>query len=66
MTSEQVLTLAVRRYVIVGSRPFQDVMDAIYAGISRPDIEGLFRQLAAATSFEQFGTLVAQAQGAPA
>ena len=63
MASEQVLTLAVRRYVIVGDRPFQDVMDAIYAGISRPDIEGLFRQLAAATSFEQFSSLVAQAQG---
>jgi hypothetical protein len=63
MASEQVLTLAVRRYVIVGDRPFQDVMDAIYAGISRPDIEGLFRQLAASTSYEQFRTLVAQAQG---
>jgi hypothetical protein len=49
--------------VIVGGRPFQDVMDAIHAGISRPDIEGLFRQLAAATSFEQFSSLVAQAQG---
>jgi hypothetical protein len=35
MTSEQVLTLAVRRYVIAGDRPFQDVMDAIYAGISQ-------------------------------
>jgi hypothetical protein len=63
MTSEQVLTLAVRRHVIVGDRPFQDVMDAIYAGISRPDIEGLFRQLAVATSFDQFSSLVAQAQG---
>ena len=63
MTSEQVLTLAVRRYVIAGDRPFQDVMDAIYAGISRPDIEGLFRQLAASTSYEQFSALVAQAQG---
>ena len=66
MASEQVLTLAVRRYVIVGDRPFQDVMDAIYAGISRPDIEGLFRQLAAATSFEQFSSLVAQPRATPA
>jgi Domain of unknown function DUF302 len=63
MASEQVLTLAVRRHVIVGDRPFQDVMDAIYAGISRPDIDGLFRQLAASTSYEQFSALVAQAQG---
>ena len=31
MASKQVLTLAVRRYVIAGDRPFQDVMDAIYA-----------------------------------
>jgi uncharacterized protein (DUF302 family) len=63
MTSEQVLTLAVRRYVIVSDRPFQDVMDAIYTGISRPDIGALFHQLAAATSHEQFSALVAQAQG---
>jgi uncharacterized protein (DUF302 family) len=63
MTSEQVLTLAVRRYVIAGDRPFQDVMDAIHTGISRPDIEGLFRQLAASTSYEQFSALVSQAQG---
>jgi DNA-binding MarR family transcriptional regulator len=63
MASEQVLTLAVRRHVIVGDRPFQDVMDAIYAGISQPDINGLFRQLAASTSYEQFSALVAQAQG---
>jgi hypothetical protein len=63
MTSEQVLTLAVRRHVIIGDRPFHDVMDAIYTGISRPDIEGLFGQLAASTSYEQFSSLVAQAQG---
>src|ERR1700733_7052967 len=63
MTSEQVLTLTVRRYVIAGDRPLQDVMDAIYAGISRPDIEGLFRQLAASTSYEQSSALVGQAHG---
>src|ERR1700684_4569849 len=45
MTSEQVLTLTVRRYVIAGDRPLQDVMDAFYAGISGPDIEGLVRPL---------------------
>jgi hypothetical protein len=58
-----VLDIALRRYVITSDRPFPDVMDAIYTGISRPDIEGLFRQLAAATSYEQFSSLVAQAQG---
>ncbi len=63
MTSEQVLTLAVRRHVIVSDRPFQDVLDTIHGGISRPDIAALFGQLAAATSYEQFSSLVAQAQG---
>jgi Domain of unknown function DUF302 len=63
MASEQVLTVEVRRYVIVSDRPFPDVMAAIYTGIGRPDIEELFRQLAAATSYEQFSSLVAQAQG---
>ena len=32
-------------------------------GPGRPDIEGLFRQLAASTSYEQFSALVGQAQG---
>jgi uncharacterized protein (DUF302 family) len=63
MASEQVLTVEVRRHVIVSDRPFPDVMAAIYTGISRPDIEGLFGQLAVATSYEQFSSLVAQAQG---
>jgi hypothetical protein len=38
-------------------------MDGIYGGVSQPDIGGLFRQLAASTSYEQFTSLVRQAQG---
>ena len=38
-------------------------MDGIYGGISQPDIGSLFRQLAASTSYEQFTSLVHQAQG---
>jgi hypothetical protein len=57
MSSEQVLNIALRRYVISSDRPFPDVMAAIYAGISRPDIEGLFGQLATATSYDQFSSL---------
>ena len=63
MTSEQVLSLAVRRHVIVGARPFQDVMDAIYPATRRPDLAGLVRQLAVATSCDQFSALVTQPQG---
>jgi hypothetical protein len=63
MATEQVLTVEVRRHVIVSDRPFPDVMETIWTGISRPDISGLFGQLAAATSYEQFSSLVAQAQG---
>jgi hypothetical protein len=38
-------------------------MNGIYTGISRPDIERLFSDLAASTSYEQFRSLVHQAQG---
>ena len=38
-------------------------MDGIYGGISQPDIGSVFRQLAASTSYEQFTSLVRQAQG---
>jgi hypothetical protein len=38
-------------------------LDGIYGGISQPDVGSLFRQLAASTSYEQFTSLVRQAQG---
>jgi uncharacterized protein YidB (DUF937 family) len=38
-------------------------MDGIYGGISQPDIGNLFRELGASTSYEQFTSLVRQAQG---
>jgi hypothetical protein len=38
-------------------------MNSLYGGISRPDIEDLFRELHATTSYEQFTSLVRQAQG---
>jgi hypothetical protein len=63
MASEQVLDVAVRRYVFTSDRPFPAVLDGIFGGISRPDIEALFSELAASTSYEQFSSLVRQAQG---
>src|SRR6202050_3594033 len=38
-------------------------MDRIFEGISRPDIRSLFSDLEASTSYEQFSSLVQQAQG---
>ena len=38
-------------------------MDGIFDGISRPDIRSLFSDLEASTSYEQFSSLVRQAQG---
>ena len=38
-------------------------MDGIFGGISQPDIGALFAKLAASTSYEQFSSLVRQAQG---
>jgi hypothetical protein len=63
LASEDILEVRVRRHVFASERPFSDVMDGIYAGISQPDIEALFGQLAASTSYDQFSSLVRQAQG---
>ena len=63
MASEQVLDIPVRRHVLTSERPFQVVLDGIYAGISQPDIGALFAKLAASTSYEEFTALVRQAQG---
>ena len=63
MASEQALDVSVRRHVLTSDRPFQEVLDDIYGGISQPDIGALFARLAACTSYEEFTALVRQAQG---
>ena len=63
MASEQVLDIPVRRHVLTSERPFQDVLDGIYGGISQPDIGALFARLAASTSYDELSALVGQAQG---
>jgi len=63
MASEQVVDVLVRRHVFDTDRPFADVLDGVFGGISQPDIGLLFSKLAASTSYEEFSSLVAQAQG---
>jgi hypothetical protein len=63
VASERVLDVLVRRHVFDSERPFAEVLGAIFSGISQPDIEVLFGKLAASTSYEQFSSLVGQAQG---
>jgi len=63
MASEQVIEVAVRRHVFDSERPFPAVLDGIFGGISQPDIDQLFSQLEACTSYEQYSSLVQQAQG---
>ena len=63
MASEQVLDVVVRRHVFDSERPFQAVLDGIFGGIARPDIGPLLSELAASTSYEQFSSLVREAQG---
>jgi len=59
--SENVMEVLVRRHVIDTERPFPDVLDGIWGGISQPDIDALFSTLAASTTYEQFSSLVAHA-----
>jgi hypothetical protein len=63
MATEQVLEVPIRRHMIESERPFESVLDGIFGGISRPDIGSLFSDLEASTSYEQFSSLVQQAQG---
>ena len=63
MASEQVLDVLMRRHVFDSERPFASVLDGIFGGISQPDIGQLFSKLAASTSYQEFSSLVAQAQG---
>jgi hypothetical protein len=63
MASEQVLEVLARRHVFDSDRPFSSVLEGIFGGISQPDIGLLFSQLEASTSYEQFSSLVRQAQG---
>jgi len=63
MASEQVLDVAVRRHIFNSERPFPAVLDGIFGGISQPDIAALLGKLAVSASYEEFSSLVRQAQG---
>ena len=63
MASQHVLEVPMRRHVFDSERPFDSVLDGIFGGISQPDIEALFSKLATSTSYEQFSSLVRDAQG---
>ena len=62
MASERVLDVSVHRHVFDTDRPFARVLDGIFSGISQPDIAQLFSKLAASSTYEEFGSLVEQAQ----
>ena len=63
MQAENVLVVAVQRHILDTDRPFDAVLDGIYEGISQPDISTLFGQLAKSQSYDQFSSLVHQAEG---
>jgi uncharacterized protein (DUF302 family) len=63
MPSERVLDVPVRRHILDSERPFSAVLDGIFGGISQPDIGLLFSKLSASTSYQEFSSLVAHAQG---
>ena len=49
--------------IFTSNQPFSAVLDDIFSAISQPDIGQLFSKLAASTSYEEFTSLVQQAQG---
>jgi uncharacterized protein (DUF302 family) len=61
--SEKVIEVLVRRHVLESERSFSSVLESIFGGITQPDISQLFSQLAASTSYEEFSSLVREAQG---
>ncbi len=63
MASEGVLDVTVHRHVFDTDRPFGRVLDGILSGISQPDIAQLFSKLAASSTYQEFSSLVEQAQG---
>ena len=63
MASERVFDVVVHRHIFTSNQPFSAVLDGILSGISQPDIGQLFSKLAASTSYEEFTSLVQQAQG---
>jgi hypothetical protein len=63
MGSERVLDVVVRRYVFETDKPFASVLDGIFSGISQPDTTRLFSKLAASGTYQEFSSLVEQAQG---
>jgi len=63
LASEKIHTAAVRRHIIDTDLPFDDILDGICTGSSRPDIPVLFTSLTASTTYDEFTALVKQAQG---
>jgi uncharacterized protein (DUF302 family) len=63
MASETVREVQLRRHVLDTDRSFSDVLDGVFGGISQPDIKALFGKLAVSTSYDEFSSLVRQAQG---
>lgn len=63
MGSESVREVEIHRHVFDTERSFSDVLDGIFGGISQPDVESLFREIAASTSYDQIRSVVEKAQG---
>jgi len=63
MASEHALDVVMRRHVLASDRPFDEVLAGIFSGISQPDIAQLFSKLETSGTYQQFSSLVEQAQG---
>src|SRR6516162_7779803 len=63
MKTEQGIDVVMLRHVFASDRPFDQVLAGIFSGISQPDIAQLFSKLEASDTYQQFSSLVEQAQG---
>jgi hypothetical protein len=60
---ESVFQVPIARHVLETTAAFPDVLEATYAGISRPDVGQLFDRLSSASTYEEFAELVKTAEG---
>jgi hypothetical protein len=57
------MSFTTERVSFTSQRPFDDVVEGIYQGIGRPDLEGFLADLAATKNYDEYRAIVRKAVG---